>query len=71
MTRHHVPIGSDAELTAAMDAEDTAKDAVSAWVTVGTAAPGAAYVTPIYYNSAGTASYVWGGTSYVKIQAVQ
>lgn len=40
------------------------------WVTVGTTSPGAAFTTPFYYNSAGTASYVWGGTSYVHIKAV-
>jgi len=61
MSRHGIPIGNDADLQVFAECN---------FVTVGTAAPGAAYITPIYFNSAGTTSYVWGGTSYVKIRAV-
>ena len=39
------------------------------WITTGTIAPGTVYTTPFYYNSAGTATYAWGGTSYVKFKA--
>ncbi len=39
------------------------------WITVGTAAPGTTFASPFYYNSAGTATYAWGGTSYVKFKA--
>jgi len=58
--RIHVPIGSDADLEAFAN---------SVFVSSGTAAPGATYTTPIYYHTAGTATYAWGGTSYVKFKA--
>lgn len=61
MSRHGVPLGNDADLD--LYAE-------SVWITVGTAAPADVYTTPLYFNSAGTTSYIWGGTSYVKFRAV-